>query len=192
MPRTGFERTPPAAGGGVGLLFTIEKSNFIAGAKQTGKALTDMQREINANFRSKGYSVKTTSNAYGANITVKALTDALEDSTQEWAKIVAAGGKARFKEVIKSAPNIVKPSPGRIDTHLMLNSVRGTTTRRKYESTVEIGWTGTYYRYFSFQEDGTRNGPMPMHAIPKTAKYITNEFNRSFGRILQSRMTKIK
>jgi hypothetical protein len=196
MPRTGYETTPPTGGGGIGLSFTIEKSNFIAGAKETGKALTRLERNFNSALRMKGYSITqeaTSSDRYNAiDIYVSALSSALEDSAQDWGKKVAAGGKAMFREVIKSAPNRVKPRPGRIETHLMLNSVKGTTKKYKNESVVAIGWTGTYYRYFSFQEDGTRTGPMPMHAIPKTAKYITNEFNNTFGRMLKYRIENIK
>lgn len=197
MPRTGYETTPPSGGGGIGVIFTIDKTDFFRGAKETGKALTSMQRNINSSLRQKGYTITSEIAQYnnGLNVgevAVKALGSALEGSINEWAKTVAAAGKQMYKEVIKSAPNRVKPQPGRIDTHLMLNSVYGTTTERKNHSRVEIGWTRQYYRYFSFQEDGTRTGPMPMGAIPKTTKYIVDEFNNTFGRMLKYRMEQIK
>lgn len=196
MLRTGYETTPPTGGGGVALTFTIEKSNFIAGAKETGKALSRMELEFNSKLRKKGYAITQEVSTYGtarvSETYVMALSAALEDSTHEWAKKVAAAGKSRFREIIKSAPNRVKPRPGRIDTHPMLDSVKGTTHKHKNDSTVVIGWHGTYYRYFSFQEDGTNNGPMPMHAIPKTASYLTKEFNNTFGRMLKYRIENIK
>ena len=196
MPRTGYETTPPSGGGGVGLFFTIEKTDFLKGSKETGKAVDKITRDFNTKLKTKGYTITSEVVSYGdynlGNVVVKALDSAVENSVQDWAKTVAAAGKQMYKEVIKSAPNRVKPQPGRIDTHLMLNSVYGRTTERKNFSRVEIGWTDTYYRYFSFQEDGTRTGPMPMGAIPKTAKYVVNEFNNTFGRMLKYRMEQIK
>lgn len=191
MPRTGYETTPPTGGGSVKLEFIIDKVNYIRGAKQAG----DEIKKLNAT-QQQGYSIKSTWDeralAQVAQRTVKSLEGALEQVANDWAKIVSAAGKEYFKEVIRSAPNRVKPRPGRIDTHTMLKSVRGRTKNNKDATTSTIGWIDSYYRYFSFQEDGTRNGPMPMGAVPKTAKYLTSQFNRSFGPMLRNRIEKIK
>lgn len=194
--RTGYETTPPTGGGSVGVLFYIDKTGFIAGAKQTGKALTSAERSINSTLRKKGQSISTeiinNDLAIAAQVTVRALEGALDDVAKDWGKIISASGKRYFKEIIKTAPNRVKPRPGRIDTHDMLNAVRGRTENRRDYTASLIGWDDVYYRYFSFQEDGTRGGPSPMGAVPKTAKYLTDQFNKSFGPMLQNRIEKIK
>lgn len=196
MARTGYEVTPPTGGGNVGVIFVIDKTGFIAGAKETGRALTSAERSINSKLRRTGQSVTTevieNDLAMAAKVTVRSLEGALDEVANDWGKAISASGKNFFKEIIKTAPNRVKPRDGRIDTHLMLNSVRGRTTNRKNETMSAIGWDDVYYRYFSFQEDGTRGGAMPMGAVPKTARYLAVEFDKNFGRMLQNRIEKIK
>lgn len=194
--RTGYERTPPTGGGGVGLTVSIQMTNLQKGFKETGQALTSFQKQLNKGLTQNGYFSSSSKSSFGrANITevkFNALSSAIENDAHNWAKAIAAGGKSYFQEIIKSAPNRVKPRPGRIETHEMLRSVRGITHKYKGESLVEIGWISNYYRYFSFQEDGTSNGPTAMHAIPKTANYIQKEFKNSFGRMLKYRIENIK
>lgn len=202
MGRTGFETTPPTNGGNAAVILTIDKSGFYKGAKETGKALTAMQRKINSDIKNIGYSktVKVSMSLEDkmmfSHILVRKLEDAVNNSTKEMAKQLSASGKAFFKNVILTAPNRVKAQPGRIDTGLMLRSVQGRTIDSKMITRVGIGWnitdSGRYYRYFSFQEDGTRNGPMPMRAVPKTAKFISEQFQQKMEKNLKLRLDTIK
>jgi hypothetical protein len=78
----------------------------------------------------------------------------------------------------------------------MLRSVQGRTYETKEMTYVGIGWNitgqGGYYRYFSFQEDGTRGGAMPMRAVPQTARFLSKQFDESFSKALKIRLDNIK
>ncbi len=202
--RTGFETTPPELGGSVGVLFVIEKQEFVRGTRQVAAELSKIDR---AAISKKGYKKDAFSIEFEKDgdsfkevgaVQIRAWDRALEDSANEWGKMIASAGKDYFREIIKSAPNKTK-GPGRIDTREMLNAVRGRTKSLKNETIVAVGWNtglvgaqGKYYRYFSFQEDGTRNGPTPMGAVPKTAAYLSSQFDKSFGRMLEYRMKNLK
>jgi hypothetical protein len=201
MPRTGFEITPPTRGGNQAVVFKIDKSGFYKGAKETGVALTSMQRKINSEIRRTGYSknvkidMKIEGGAMFSQVVVRTLDEAVDAVSRQWAKQIAASGKDFFKTIIRTAPNRVKGEPGRIDTGLMLRSVQGRSYDNKDATYVGIGWDiagGTYYRYFSFQEDGTRNGPMPMRAVPQTARFLSKQFEQGLGKELKIRLDSIK
>lgn len=202
MARTGYETTPPTGGGNQAVIFRIDKSGFYKGAKETGKALTAMQRKINAEIRNTGSSktvkvdMKMDGGAMYADVVVRTLNKAVDDVAKQWGKQLAASGKMFFKNIIRTAPNRVKGQPGRIDTGLMLRSVQGRTYETKEMTYVGIGWnitgSGGYYRYFSFQEDGTRGGAMPMRAVPQTARFLSGKFDESFSKALKARLDSIK
>ena len=201
MPRTGYERSAPTGSGNLGLVFTIDKSGFYQGAKETGKALTDIQRNINRSIRATGAKKTMTFEVMGndlekySHVVVRTLRAAVDDVAKDWAKQMSTIGKAMFKEVIKSAPNRTK-GPGRIQTQEMLQSVQGRVYNTKDSTHLGIGWrmngTGTYYRYFSFQEDGTNGGARPMNAVSKTARYVSRHFDLRFKKELKLRVDAIK
>lgn len=201
MPRTGYERTAPTGSGNLGLVFTIDKSGFYKGAKETGKALTDIQRKINSSIRNSGSKKTMTFEVLGndlekySHVVVRTLRAAVDDVAKDWAKEMSAIGKGMFKEIIKSAPNRTK-GPGRIESQEMLQSVQGRVYNTAQSTHVGIGWrmngTGTYYRYFSFQEDGSRGGAMPMNAVSKTARYVSRHFDLRFKKELKLRVDAIK
>lgn len=195
MARTGYERTPPTGGGNVAVVFNIDKSDYIKGIKGAGDALERFEKtSINKTGSSNKLSINVDAGQRQrvSTVAVVALRDALEDSTKEWTKQLAASGKKYFQNIIATAPNRVKPRPGRIDTTTMITKVRGRSIHRANHSIAMVGWDDVYYRYFSFQEDGTRGGPMPMGAVPKTARYLSTEFNRTMSPILKARMDQIK
>jgi hypothetical protein len=201
MPRTGYETTGPTRGGNAAVIFAIDKSGFYKGIKETGQALDAMQRKINADIRKVGYgtSGKVTvtisdKKLFSAEI-VRGLKSALEEADKNLAKEMARTGKQFFQNVIRTAPNRQK-GPGRIDTGLMLRSVQGRTTFTKDITYIGVGWNvkgeSPYYRYFSFQEDGTRGGAMPMRAVPQTAKFLSDQFQSKMNKDLKTRLDNIK
>lgn len=202
--RTGYETTPPDNGGSAGVLFVIEKQEFMRGTTSIGTELSKLDRIAisKKGYRKERFSIVFEQNGDSfkdiAAVQVRAWNRALEDSAKDWGKMISAGGKDYFREIIKSAPNKTK-GQGRIDTKLMLNSVKGRTKNLKNETIVAVGWNssmigqpGLYLRYFSFQENGTSNGPSPMGAVPKTAAYLSSQFDKSFGKMLEYRMKNLK
>jgi hypothetical protein len=201
MPRTGYERTGPIRGGNTAVIFAIDKSGFYKGIKETGQALDAMQRKINANIKKVGYgtsgnvTVTISDNKLFSAEIIRGLSSALEAADRELAKDLSKTGKQFFQKIIRNAPNRQK-GPGRIDTGLMLRSVQGRTTFTKDITYIGFGWdvkgNSPYYRYFSFQEDGTRGGAMPMRAVPQTAKFISEQFQAKMNKDLKTRLDNIK
>ena len=201
MPRTGFKTSGPTGGGNTAVVFAIDKTGFYKGIKETGKALDAMQKKINADIKKVGYgttgkvTVSVSNNKLFSAEIVKGLESALEDATFEFAKEMAKSGKQFFRNVIKTAPNRRK-GPGRIDTGLMLGSVQGRTRKSKNVTYIGVGWNvignSPYYRYFSFQEDGTRGGALPMRAVPQTANFLSQQFNGRMNKDLKTRLDNIK
>lgn len=201
MPRTGYNTTGPTGGGNTAIVFAIDKSGFYKGIKETGKALDSLQKKINSDIKKVGYgttgkvTITVSDNKFFSAEIVKGLESALESATFEFAKEMSKAGKQYFQSIIRTAPNQTK-GPGRIDTGLMLRSVQGRTRRDKDTTYIAVGWNvignSPYYRYFSFQEDGTRNGPMPMRAVPKTAKFLSDKFNQHMNKDLKTRLDNIK
>ena len=63
--------------------------------------------------------------------------------------------------------NVMKNYAFREDSKLMRDSIYGTTDKRKYRITSNIGWTRLWYKYFGFQENGTRT-IKPMRSVLRT------------------------
>lgn len=198
MARSGYSTTPPTGGSNIGILFRIDKKDFIDGIKRASAELDRFGSDINKKSQSKSYSITTEvldlgNNSGSASVTtVRTMQGALDKTTYEWGKKISRLGKQFFRNIIMTAPNRVKPRPGRYETGTMFRSVKGITHETKDYTVSEIGWGGLYYRYFSFQEDGTSNGPSPMKAIPQTSRYLSDAFRGSFSRDLKSKIEGIK
>lgn len=178
----------------------IDKQPFIKGSEEARKSLENLSRDIRAKVssksRQKNYNTSfDVKGDFQPLLLQKRLIQALDESLYEWGKKTSALGKGYFQEVVKSAPNRVKPRPGRIQTGLMLRSVQGRTKETRNQLSINVGWkaagTGNYYRYFSFQEDGTRD-VSPMRAIPKTGAYLSKQFSSTFGKELKKRTDLIR
>lgn len=201
MPRTGYKTTGPTRGGNTAVVFAIDKSGFYKGIKETGKALDSFQKKLNTDMRKVGYgttakvTVTVSDNKLFSAQIVRGLELALEDVTKEFAKEMSKTGKQYFQSIIRTAPNRTK-GPGRIDTGLMLRSVQGRTRYDKTTTYIAVGWnvagSSPYYRYFSFQEDGTVGGASPMRAVPKTAQFLSDKFSQRMNKDLKTRLDKIK
>lgn len=201
MARTGYERSGPTGGGNTAIVFAIDKSGFYKGIKETGQALDSFQKKLNADMRKVGYgttakvTVTVSDNKLFSAQIVRGLETALEDVTYEFAKQMSKTGKQYFQSVIRTAPNKTK-GPGRYDTGLMFTKVQGRTRQDKDTTYIAVGWNvagnSPYYRYFSFQEDGTAGGASPMRAVPKTAQFLSDKFNQRMSKDLKIRLDKIK
>ena len=73
--------------------------------------------------------------------------------------------------------NVMSNYANREDTSLMRNSIYGTTKGTKYKITSSIGWTRLWYKYFGFQENGTRT-IKPMRSVLRTYLDITPDVQK--------------
>ena len=84
--------------------------------------------------------------------------------------------------------SIMKKYANRIDTKLMNNSIVYRTKKTKGSYSVTIGWLELWYKYFGFQENGTRNVPAMrssyrtyLEMLPRVQKFMAG-FIRSYTR----------
>jgi hypothetical protein len=193
--RSGFKLTPPTSASEVAVIFRIDKKDFIKGSKQAAAQLEKFANQAAKGGRAKGVSLTVQTLDTGVEsvsvYTARTIEGGLNQATKEWGKRISATGKEFFKKVIRTAPNRRK-GPGRYETGRMFRAVRGRTEDTVDFTTSMIGWNNVYYRYFSFQEEGTSNGPSPMRAVPQTANYISQQFKSTFPRVLKSKIDKIK
>jgi len=84
---------------------------------------------------------------------------------------------------------IMRGYANRRETGRMNESIRYNTRARDNKYIVNIGWTELWYKYFGFQENGTRTGIRPMHSVirtymqmlPKVQNY-TSRLYRAYAR----------
>lgn len=116
--------------------------------------------------------------------------DKIDGDIKQIGIIIADEMKKEIKGVIKTAPGA--RGAGRIDTGTMIDSVYGRRTKyNKSKGVLEVsaGWLDLWYKYFGFQEQGTRTGIKPMRAIAHTAMVtfpeaykITRMYTANFGK----------
>jgi hypothetical protein len=102
--------------------------------------------------------------------TIKLPNDAeIYQDINEFAKNLSGLGK-----------NVMSNYANREDTSLMRNSIYGTTKGTKYRITSSIGWTRLWYKYFGFQENGTRT-IKPMRSVLRTYLDITPDVQKDIS-----------
>lgn len=95
----------------------------------------------------------------------------LSSSTDDTLKKIGTRGRDIMKKYM------------RVDTGEMKSQVRYMQRRRgKGASQVQIGWIRTFYRYFGWQEEGTKTGIKPMNAIGRTWAELTPYANKEFSK----------
>ena len=91
--------------------------------------------------------------------------------------------------------SIMRGYANRRETGRMNESIRYNARARGNKYIVNIGWTELWYKYFGFQENGTRTGIRPMHSVirtymqmlPKIQNYTSRlyrEYTRGDGNFL--------
>jgi hypothetical protein len=196
MPRTGYSTTPPTNGSNLAVVFKIDNRDFLDGVARASGELAKFASGAGKKSESKSFSFTTEvldlDVASASQVTVRRMANALDETSREWSKRISKVGKKFFQNIILTAPNRVKPKPGRYQSGTMVKSVKGTTYGNRDYTVSLIGWGGLYYRYFSFQEEGTSNGPLPMRAVPQTSRYLMDEFSKTFAKNLKKKIDEIK
>lgn len=76
--------------------------------------------------------------------------------------------KDEMSAIGKDGRDIMRRYANRRETGRMNESIRYNTRARGNKYVVTIGWTELWYKYFGFQENGTRTGIRPMHSVIRT------------------------
>jgi hypothetical protein len=92
-------------------------------------------------------------------------------------------GVNNMRNGIKNPEN--DPISFRYDTGLMYNSVRYKKRRTANEIVIEIGWLDKFYKYFDFQERGTRRVGA-MNSITRAYRTTTPQSFRLMSKFLNN------
>lgn len=90
-----------------------------------------------------------------------------------------------LQELGKDGKATMQKYANRIDTGLMRSSIRYNTRKYKSRYTVSIGWTQLWYKYFGFQENGTRSIP-PMRSVLRTYLELAPRVQNFMSRFIRS------
>lgn len=103
----------------------------------------------------------------------KRITDSLAPAMTQ----IGTDGKATMRKYAN-----------RVDTGLMRGSISYRTKKLKGSYSIKIGWIDVWYKYFGFQENGTRSVPA-MRSVYRTylemlprVRAFTDRFIRSYSR----------
>jgi hypothetical protein len=146
--------------------FVFDYSNVDTTVRDVKKQLSDLSLKIDKTFSKSGIptsktgggmfylspQIKSVSTSKGGVFgrTIEFLPDGnrIRDSLAPAMAQIGAEGKATMKKYAN-----------RIDTGLMRGSIIYRTNKTKNSFSVRIGWLDIWYKYFGFQENGTRNVP---------------------------------
>lgn len=150
--------------------FVYDYSDFSATAKSTRQAMSDFGNDIyklmsGMETNKSGFiyasnkmpNMMTVDGALQKVISLYADDKQIGNDLVQFAKNTADVSKSTIKYYIGS----------RVETGTMKGSVYGRTKRGKNKVTATAGWIDLWYKYFSFQEEGTSQ-VRPMHAMMRT------------------------
>lgn len=155
--------------------FRFDYSDVDNTVREVKKQLSDLGYEIHKTF--KEMSIPT-SRAGNKQFTISPkISGDLDQSTAGIMRYdiamladgdrIASALAPGMKQVGEDGKETMKKYANRIDTGLMNSKIFYTTRRLKASYVVTIGWTELWYKYFGFQENGTKN-INPMRSVLRT------------------------
>lgn len=164
--------------------FVIDYSGLKVGMKEARDLIADFGKEIKVSMdginkdRSSGFILASSdySNAYDTSKIVKLpKIEAIAHDANEIAKNISAEGKAKIKRYIGS----------RVETGTMKGAVYGRTYKGKDMVTAKAGWLDLWYKYFDYQESGTRY-ITPMNSMLRTYLELAPEVQKAMSQYLRN------
>jgi hypothetical protein len=146
--------------------FVFEYSNLDTTVRDVKKQLSDLGFQIDKTFTKAGIpqsrtgggmfyiSPKTKSVSTSKGGAFSRTIEMLPDGNRMTGSLAKA-----MTQIGVEGKSTMKKYANRIDTKLMNNSIIYRTTKGKNSYSVKIGWLEIWYKYFGFQENGTRNVP---------------------------------
>lgn len=169
------------------LEFRFDYSDVDNTVREVKKQLSDLGFEIHKTFKDMSIPVSRSSNKQ-FTISPKISGDlgrsdagimrydiAMLADGDRIASALAPG----MKQIGEDGKETMKKYANRIDTGLMNSKIFYSTRRLKASYVVRIGWTELWYKYFGFQENGTKN-INPMRSVLRTYMEMLPRF-REFG-----------
>lgn len=172
-PRDGFDNS---------IEFTFDYSGLDASTRQVKKELSDLayqfykiSNQLQTNGKGFIYPTKKIENVRTLS-TLKLSTKMFGSTEQLESDILAIAGIAadEGKKTIK------KYIGGRIETGRMKGSVYGRVYKRKGYIVARAGWLDLWYKYFGFQENGTKR-VSPMRSMLRSYLELSPEIIKTMN-----------
>lgn len=93
--------------------------------------------------------------------------------------------RPQAQEIGKTGKALMRQYANRVDTGLMRNSIRYATRITDKKTSIKIGWTQLWYKYFGFQENGTRY-VTPMHSVMRTFIQMIPHVEKYVSRLMRN------
>lgn len=175
--------------------FVFDYSDLDRASRQVKKELSDFSYELSKAFKSTGNSRGKKDNLfYLTNKQIEPFTGGPNNPSETFYLLpdgvqMTSALKGGVQSMGREGANTMRKYVNRIETGRMKDSITYTTRSYSNKYVVRIGWTGLWYKYFGFQENGTKNGIRPMRSIlrtyiemlPRVQNYMSR-FTRSYTR----------
>lgn len=153
--------------------FTFDYSDVNIGVQKARDLIGDFGKQIKDEMKgiksSNGFIFADSNFKNYPNATIQIMSD----------KVLAADMYALGKETSLEAKSVMKKYIGsRVDSGRMKASVYNKTTRNKDRVVAEAGWLDLWFKYFGYQEEGTRF-VSPMHSVLRTYLEIAPQVQKS-------------
>lgn len=157
------------------LQFRFDYSNVDNGVREVRKQLSDLGYEIHKTFGKAGIPVSRSANRqFSISPKVSAGLDKSDAGIISMVIPMVPDGKRiadalapAMGQIGQEGKETMKKYANRVDTGLMQGSIYYNTKRLSKSYVVTIGWTQLWYKYFGFQENGTKN-IKPMRSVFRT------------------------
>lgn len=178
------------------LEFRFDYSNLDNGVREVRKQLSDIGYELHNTFKKSGIPVTRSANRqFTISPKLSAGLDQSDAGIMKMVLPVLPDGKRiadalapAMGQIGEEGKQTMKKYANRVDTGLMQGSIYYRTRRLAKSYVVRIGWTDLWYKYFGFQENGTKS-IRPMRSVLRTflemqPRVVTfaNKFIASFRR----------
>jgi hypothetical protein len=170
--------------------FAFDYSDMDKSARKVKKELSDFTYNFNKAIKRVNPKAKSSKDFVGfSEIKYIALTSA--NNPSEKFNLMPDGVQMRtalkdgMQSMGREGSYVMKKHVKRIDTGRMQDSVTYNTRSGAGRYTVRIGWTQLWYKYFGFQENGTRF-INPMHSLIRTQLEMMPRVQNYLSRFIRS------
>jgi hypothetical protein len=175
--------------------FVFDYSDLDRTSRQVKKELANFSYDLSKIFKSTGNSSGKKNNLfYLTNKQIEPFTGGAKNPSETFNLLpdgvqMTLALKEGMQGMGREGANTMRKYVNRIETTRMKNSITYNTRPYSNKYVVRIGWTQLWYKYFGFNENGTRTGIRPMHSIirtyvemlPRVQNYMSR-FTRSYTR----------
>lgn len=176
------------------LQFEFDYSDLDKKSRQVKKELSDFSYELEKSFGRLNLGSKSNKDYVGFSEAKFAASTSSKNPKQSFNLLpdgvqMTSALKEGMQGMGKTGADTMRKYVNRIETGRMKSSITYNTRARDNKYIVSIGWIELWYKYFGFQENGTRNGIRPMASIfrtyiemlPRVQNYMSR-FIRSYTR----------